>query len=110
MRIIGTLLLTLIVTNPAAAAQRHAFLDAAGVLMAHGFVETNEPGQTRLAVAEEFNLEPGRWRWTGSAWVPQTPPPTREQRLRVAIDQALADPAVPQRIKDVLQALRELAQ
>jgi hypothetical protein len=46
-----------------------------GVLKAHGFVETNDPGDVKMAVAEDFNLTPGQWKWDGSAWVPFTPPP-----------------------------------
>lgn len=57
--------------------QRYAFIDGNGVLLAHGFVESNGPGQTRLDVADDFALSPGVWKWTGSAWEAYAAPVVR---------------------------------
>lgn len=54
--------------------QRYAFLDAGGVLIAHGYAEANRPGDTRVAVADDFAFVPGRARWTGDAWEEYAPP------------------------------------
>ena len=55
--------------------QRNAFLRAAdNVLVAHGFVETNNPGDIRVAVADDFALEPLKWAFVGDEWVPHEEP------------------------------------
>jgi hypothetical protein len=55
---------------------RRAFIDPqTGRLKAHGYVASNEPGDVALDVPDDFALDPGRWRWDGTQWVPFTPPP-----------------------------------
>ncbi len=49
---------------------RSAFVDAGGVLKAHGFVTENDPGDTMIPVPDDFALVPGKWRWDGAAWQP----------------------------------------
>ena len=72
---------------------RYAFLDPAGLLKAHGFVETNEVGQTRVIVPDDFDLPPNRWRHGGSGWEAVAPvertPAERDADLRQRI---YADP------------------
>lgn len=49
---------------------RKAFLDPATKrLKAHGFVETNEPGDLVMDVTENFALNPSDgWQWDGAKW------------------------------------------
>ena len=55
---------------------RHSFRDpVTHVLKTHGFVQANDLGDLRQVEADTFVLEPGKWRWNGSQWVPYTPPP-----------------------------------
>ncbi len=62
------------------APDRKAFVDAAtGVLKAHGFARTNEPGDVVVDVPEYFNLKPGAWRWNGTAFVPYAKPPKTDE-------------------------------
>jgi hypothetical protein len=50
--------------------------DADGLLLSHGFVTfTPQAGESVRDVPDEFREEPGRRRWTGSAWADYTPPP-----------------------------------
>lgn len=71
--------------------QRYAFLDAGGVLVAHGFVESNRQGNTRLAVPDDFAFVPGRARWTGDAWEEYAPPaPVPQSVTRFQAKAALA--------------------
>lgn len=57
-------------------AGRHSFRDpVTNVLKAHGFITQNQPGDLMQAEADDFALEPGKWRWDGSKWVSFTPPP-----------------------------------
>lgn len=82
--------LLLLLTGSPAAASRNAFVDADGVLRAHGFVESNAPGQTKIPVPNDFNFPVGQMRWDGAAWVPYTPPsvtPTGPRALRAALPQ-----------------------
>jgi hypothetical protein len=60
---------------------RRSFRDAAtGVLKAHGFVARNEAADIAQEEPDDFSLEPGRWRWDGTQWVPFTPPvPTPDE-------------------------------
>lgn len=46
-----------------------------GVLMAHGFVESNNLGEVKMLVSDDFALEPGKWRWDGMQWISFFPPP-----------------------------------
>lgn len=48
---------------------KNAFLDSDGVLKCHGFVEENEPGDTRIEVPSDFNLEPRKWKLEGNQWI-----------------------------------------
>lgn len=47
---------------------RNAFVGAGGNLKAHGFVQVNDPDDMLIEVAEDFDLEPGKWRWDGADW------------------------------------------
>lgn len=88
---------------------RYAFIDSSsGVLKTHGYVETNEVGDTRLEVSEDFMLKPGRWRWNAGLWELFTPPQTKGQRLVQELDTAIANPIIPPSLKPFLQALRDL--
>ena len=104
--------LWLALVAPAGASQKYAFADpVTGELMTHGYVERNRPGDVRVAVASGFNLEPHRWRWTGTQWAPFVPAPTPEEArlmaLRTHVDAVLADPVVPPKLKDVLNAIKD---
>ena len=98
-----------------AGAERRAFVDpSTGALKAYGFVTRNEPGDVAVAVPDDFSLTPGRWRWTGAAWVPYAPPPApptpqaiRLQAARAHVQSLLGDPAVNQGVKDALRAILE---
>jgi len=48
---------------------KNAFLTADGILKAWGYVETNEATDTKIPVADDFNLPVGEWRWDGLSWV-----------------------------------------
>jgi len=89
---------------------RNAFIDAQGVLKAHGFVTFNGGDQTPLAVPDDFALEPNRWRWDGAAFVPFVPPPTQAEldraAARVALD-AIPAGGLPE-VKRALDALRKV--
>lgn len=59
---------------------RLAFIDAiTGALKAHGFSANNEAGDLTVSVADNFSLEPGKWRWDGAAWIAYIKPPTQDQ-------------------------------
>lgn len=47
---------------------KNAFINAAGVLTAWGFMESNN-GDTAVPVDDDFDLEPGIWRWQNGQWV-----------------------------------------
>ena len=85
----------------------HSFRDpVTQVLQAHGFLDSNRAGDLQQAEEQNFDLEPGRWRWDGSAWVvftPPAPPPSPMIPLFVAVQ---ADAAVPTSVKGLLNALR----
>lgn len=83
---------------------RHSFRDPfSGALIAHGFVETNAPGDLKQAETDAFALEPGRWRWDGTQWVAYVPPPRPPNPLKAKIDAAVAS-AIPPALKDLLLA------
>ena len=67
-------------------AQRKALVDAQGVLRSHGFVVFSPAsGDTVLNVPEDFSLEPGHWKWTGTpevAWAAVTPPEPTHVKIR----------------------------
>lgn len=50
----------------------NAFVDGEGVLKAHGFVEANDPDDVVVDVAEDFELDPRKWKWDGVEWSPHT--------------------------------------
>lgn len=57
------------------AAQRNAFVDPiTGYLVCHGFVETNNPGETIVPVPEDFILQPYHWKYQAGEWVAAAPP------------------------------------
>lgn len=65
--------------------KKGAFVDAAGVLTSWGYAESNGT-DTRMDVADDFALEPGKWRWTGSDWVAYVAPMTEGQALAKRAD------------------------
>mgnify|MGYP001615153512 CR=1 FL=1 len=106
------LVVSLLLVGGAAEAGRLAFIDPVTVEMkSHVYVTQNQPGDGVVAVPDDFALVPGRWRWTGAVWIPYVLPPTPEERRRTALEahvqSLLADPATPQRLKDVIQGLME---
>ncbi len=66
---------------------RRAFINpSTGVLKAHGHVATNDPGDVALSVEEDFDLQPGLWRWDGNGWLAYKPPPVpRPRQFRSAL-------------------------
>jgi hypothetical protein len=55
--------------------QRHAFLrHADGVLVCHGFVASNLPGEMRIEVPENFDLAPLKWKMVEGEWVSHEEP------------------------------------
>lgn len=51
-------------------AQKNAFVDQDGMLLAWGYVESNSPGDIKVPVPEDFDLMSGEWRYKDGAWVP----------------------------------------
>lgn len=43
------------------------------VLKAHGYMSTNAVGDLMRDEPDDFNLEPGKWKWDGVAWVANSP-------------------------------------
>jgi hypothetical protein len=49
---------------------KNAFLDPVSrTLKAHGFIESNAPGDITIEVPDDFGLEPGKWQHDGADWV-----------------------------------------
>lgn len=88
---------------------RNAFLDPlTNVLKSHGFTETNEPGDVKMPVSEDFALAPAKWQWNGTAWVAFVAPPPPLSPLAVALDAYLNAPLpTPAQLKAILQAWRQ---
>jgi hypothetical protein len=60
---------------------RRSFRDpVTGLLIAHGFMAQNGPGEIAQAEAEDFAHEPGTVRWDGTQWGAVPPPPRRRPR------------------------------
>lgn len=58
---------------------RHSWRDAhTGVLVAHGYIDSEMPGLLVQEESDEFALEPLKWMWDGTDWVPQSEPPQSE--------------------------------
>ena len=96
----------------ASAGQKRAFVDpVTGVLKAVGYVDRNEPGDLAIDIPEDFDPGPLSWRWTGSGWERISPILSREdvQRdaFRAHVNAILADPTIPPKIKDVLNAIKD---
>ena len=51
---------------------KKAFTNAAGLLTASGYANANGT-DTSLDVADDFNLEPGKWQNIAGAWLPVVP-------------------------------------
>lgn len=62
---------------------KNAFVDINGVLTSHGFAESNNDDRL-IEVPEDFEKEPGKWRYVGDTWVvyaaPQRVPATVTKR------------------------------
>lgn len=89
--------------------EKRSFRDpATGVLKAWGFIIQNVPGDLAQPESEDFALEPGKWRWNGTAWVPFTAPPPPSSALAQALDAAIgATPSIDPRIKAVFVEWRK---
>lgn len=83
---------------------RIAVTDGAGVLLYHGYV-TPAPGEISRAVAEDFRLEPGLWKWDGGAWIPRARPRPPKDIDRDDLAAHLADMAADGTLPPKLQAL-----
>ena len=59
---------------------KNAFLDANGVLTSYGYAESNND-DVLLEVADDFDLQPGKWRYDDGDWVAYVAPQTIEQAL-----------------------------
>jgi hypothetical protein len=46
---------------------KYAFVDSSGVLVAWGFMETNN-SDTKIAVDLDFDLAPGQWQYVSGQW------------------------------------------
>lgn len=50
---------------------KYSFRDpVTGILKAWGYVESNSPGDIAQEEPDDFNLDPGKWKWDGTQWVP----------------------------------------
>jgi len=54
---------------------KNAFINADSVLTSWGYAEANGT-DTKVEVADDFNLEPGAWKLSGSDWVAYAAPLT----------------------------------
>lgn len=59
---------------------KNAFLDVNGVLTSYGYAESNND-DVLLAVPDDFDLQPGKWRYDDGKWVEYVAPQTIEQVL-----------------------------
>lgn len=93
---------------------RKAFINADSVLTCHGFVATNGT-DTPLDVADDFNLEPGKWKWNGTAWIAQAPsliPLAYVEIVHindVAVRCFIADVKFPNDWKNYAKAIRDIS-
>lgn len=54
---------------------KNAFIDpVTNVLKAVGFVDSNRPGDIKIKVSDDFNLEPETVEWNGVKFIPYTKP------------------------------------
>jgi hypothetical protein len=89
---------------------RKSFRDGiTGVLKGHGYVSTNEPGDIFQDEPDNFDLEPGRWRWDGAAWIVFVAPPAPPSELKAALDDLKDDLAVniPPKLRRIIRAWAE---
>ncbi len=82
------------------------------VLVAHGFVSGNRPGDIIQPEKDGFSLDPGKWQWNGTAWIPFTPPPSQDeldqQDFKTKAAAVLADTTIPQNLRDFVRAVQKL--
>lgn len=52
---------------------RNAFINTSGVLTSHGYAESNNDDQL-VVVADDFDKEPGKWKYAGNKWVAYAAP------------------------------------
>lgn len=74
---------------------RKALHDESGVLLSHGFCDfVAGDGEFVRDVADEFDLEPKRWRWNGTDYEAYTPPNgsflARDLIARLTVDDRIA--------------------
>lgn len=87
-------------------AQKNAFYDPiTNVLKCYGYVETNEPGDIKLPVSEDFDLKPGEHQWNGAKFVPYTKPVVVDLKAKALTDLKALD-ATKVTIKDLLPLLQ----
>ncbi|WP_198084984.1 hypothetical protein [Variovorax sp. E3] len=84
---------------------KNAFIDANGVLTSHGYAESNND-DTMVEVPDDFDKEPGKWKFSGAHWVAYVAPETvphsvtkRQGRL------ALLEAGKFQAVLDAIEAL-----
>ncbi len=93
---------------------RNSFRDpVTGILRTHGFIASNGPSDVKQVEADDFSLEPGKWKWNGSAWVAFTPPTPQHtidvQDAWAKLDDAVSDVSIPPKIRAVFAAIRKIS-
>lgn len=87
-------------------AQKNAFYDpTTKVLKCWGYVESNEVGDIKLPVSEDFDLKPGEFQWDGTTNVPYVKPVIIDPKAKALTDLKALD-ATKVTIKDLLPLLQ----
>jgi hypothetical protein len=78
---------------------KNAFVNADGVLTAWGYAESNGT-DTKVAVPEDFALQPGAWRQVSGQWQPYAPvsPLAQAQAAQIALMAAAYQGAIAQNV------------
>ncbi len=59
---------------------------ASNVLTAHGFTQTNAPGELARDEPDDFNLAPGKWRLVDGEWMPYGEEITKWDQIKAERD------------------------